>query len=158
MYRSLVSLSAFLLLAGCMEGSKPTPLSRGGSAAAKQTLYDRMGGEAVIAKVVDDLVANVIANDKIKEAHKRHFQEGDVAGLKRKLIDQIGEATGGPQKYMGKNMKEAHQGLGITEDDFNALAADLIKAMDKNGVGKTEQNELLRMFAAMKPDVVEKLD
>ena len=44
-----------------------------------------------------------------------------MAGLKKKLIEQIGEATGGPQKYTGKNMKDAHKGLVITDEDFDAL-------------------------------------
>src|SRR5262245_49212315 len=85
-----------LALAGCMEGGKPTPLAR------TPSLYTRLGGEPGLTRLVDDLVANVVLSDKIKPEHKRHFVKGDVAGLKRKLIEQLGEATGGPQKYTGK--------------------------------------------------------
>src|SRR5262249_11847148 len=108
----------------------------------QKSLYVRLGGEKAIARVVDDFVKQVIADDQIKEKHKKHFRSGDVAGLKRKLIDQIGEATGGPQKYKGKSMKEAHKGLGITNKDFDALAGDLVKALDKNKVGKAEKDQL----------------
>ncbi len=131
-----------------MESSKPSP--------AKRPLYDRLGGEKGITQVVDDFVANVAADPNIKEKHKRHFQEGDVASLKRKLIDQIGQATGGPQKYTGKDMKTAHQGLGITNADFDALVADLTKALDKNGVSQADRDELLTMLGGMRKDVVEK--
>jgi hemoglobin len=151
MFRRLVLLLLVVApLAGCMEGYKPTPLKRTAS------LYTRLGGDKAIAKVVDDFVANVVADEQIKEAHKKHFREGDVAGLKKKLIDQIGEATGGPQRYTGKNMKDAHQGLGITEKDFDALVADLVKALDQNKVGAAEKEELLAMLGKMKPDIVEK--
>jgi hemoglobin len=148
MIRTLVLLSVFL--PGCMENQKPTPLARGAS------LYDRLGGEAGITKVVDDFVASVMASDKIRAKHKEHFQKGDVAGLKRKLIDQIGEATGGPQKYKGKNMKDAHKGLGITDADFDALVECLVQALDRNKVGAQEKKEVLDLLGPMRKDVVEK--
>lgn len=154
--RMILIAGLFLGLAGCTEGRKPNPVSRAGLYdEPKKTLYERMGGESVIVKVVDDLVLNVVADPKIKDKHKKHFIEGDVPGLKKKLIDQIGEATGGPQKYTGKNMKDAHHNLGITDDDFNALAGDLVSALDKNNVGEAEKKELMTMLGTMRKDVVE---
>jgi hemoglobin len=145
-----IALTLCLLAIGCVEGQKPNPLPRA------TTLYQRLGGEPAITKVVDDFVANVLASDKIRQVHIEHFQKGDVAGLKRKLIDQIGEATGGPQKYKGKNMKDAHKGLDITDADFDALVAALEKALKKNGVAEAEQKDLLGLLAPMRKDVVER--
>jgi hemoglobin len=155
-----------LTLVGCMEGQKPTPLTRTSPTAgvlkdtvkAAPTLYRRLGGRTAIEKVVDDFVDNVVADDKIRPEHKKHFQEGDVAGLKRKLVDQIGAATGGPEHYTGKNMKEAHKGLGITNADFNALVADLVKALDRNRVPAKEQEDLKALLAPMRADIVERPD
>lgn len=124
----------------------------------KPSLYERLGKEPAIAKVIDDLVEIVAADENIKERHRKHFMEGDVALLKRKMVDQLGEATGGPQKYTGKNMKDAHKGMEITNKDFDALAADVIKALDKNKVGAEEKAELLQMLGSMRKDVVEKED
>src|SRR5262249_44705055 len=154
---------------GCMEGQKPSPLARrpGTDVASKPTtpdsqpvapkaaplLYERLGGEKAITKVVDDFVANVCADEAIKEKHKKHFMEGDVAGLKKKLVDQIGEATGGPQKYAGKNMKDAHKGLEISNKDFDALVGDLVKALDNNKVSPADKEELLKKLAPMRKDV-----
>jgi hemoglobin len=137
-----------VISSGCVEGRKDTP--------ARRTLYERMGGEQAIVAVVDDFVENVVADPKIKEIHKKHFREGDVAGLMQKLIDQIGEATGGPQQYKGKDMKTAHKGLGITDADFDALVDDLIKALDKNHVARADRDELLKMLGGMRKDIVEK--
>jgi hemoglobin len=164
-----------------MEGQKSNPLPRAGSKsepiaqlpatgpaetarekppepAPKPALYDRLGKEAGIAQVVDDFVAAVVADDDIREVHKKHFKEGDVAGLKKKLVDQIGEATGGPQKYTGKNMKDAHKGLEITNKDFDALVNDLAKAMDKNKVAEEDKKIILKTLETMRKDVVEKGD
>jgi hemoglobin len=153
-------------LAGCMEGQKPTPLARttATTGALKDTvqavpsLYKRLGGHTAIEKVVDDFVDAVVADDKIRPEHKKHFKEGDVAVLKRKLVDQIGEATGGPERYRGKNMKDAHKGLGITNADFDALVADLVKALDKNKVPPKEQEELKAILGPLRPEVVERPD
>jgi hemoglobin len=156
-YRRLLPLLLVISLTGCMEGTKPTPVKRvSDKEQSAKSLYDRLGGEKAIAKVVDDLVANVMADESYRPALKKHFKEGDVAGLKKKLVDQIGEATGGPQKYTGKSMKEAHKGLGITDAEFDALVNDLVKALDANKVPKPEQDELLGMLRKMRPDVVEK--
>ncbi|TPW00592.1 MAG: hemoglobin [bacterium] len=94
----------------------------------RPSLYERLGKEPAIAKVIDDLVEIVAADENIREKHRKHFMEGDVSLLKRKMVDQLGEATGGPQKYTGKNMKDAHKGMEITNKDFDALAADVIKS------------------------------
>jgi len=60
----------------------------------------------------------------------RHRSE--TAGL---VQDEAGgsdlEASGGPCKYTGKDMKSAHTGTGITSADFNALVEDLLAALDK---------------------------
>jgi hemoglobin len=150
---SLRALPCVLLivLAGCMEGQKPTPQQ-------KKPLYVRLGGEPAIARVVDDFVAEVVADPKIKERHKKHFMDDNVAALKKKLIDQVGEATGGPQKYTGKNMKDAHKGLEITNADFDALVGCLERALDRNKVGKAEKDELLGMLGGLRKDVVEKAE
>ncbi len=149
------ALFGVMLLAtvGCSEGQKATPAKR---PSADRTLYDRLGGEPAIIKVVDDFVANVLADKNIRKVHKDHFEKGDVAGLKKKLVDQIGEATGGPQKYTGKNMKDAHAGLGITDADFDALVGDLRKALDDNKVAPADRDELLQMLGTMRGDIVEK--
>jgi hemoglobin len=157
-----VLVIATLSLIGCMEGTKPAskspPASGSASTPTTRSLYERLGGEPAIVKVVNDFVANVVADPDIKDKHKKHFMEGDVAGLKKKLVDQIGEATGGPQKYTGKNMKDAHQSLAITDKDFNALVADLTKALDNNRVATKDKEELLNMLAPMRKDIVEAKD
>jgi hemoglobin len=156
-HRRFLPFVLALCLTSCMEGTKPTPLKRvSEDKQPAKSLYDRLGGEKAITKVIDDFVANVIADENYRPPLKKHFEEGDVAGLKKKLVDQIGEASGGPQKYTGKNMKEAHKGLGITNADFDALVADLVKALDDNHVGKAEKDALLGMLGKMRPDVVEK--
>jgi hemoglobin len=143
----LVSLAA----AACGGGSKT---SGGGTttppAGEQKPLYDRLGGKEAITAVVDDFLANVVADTRINA----RFANADAARLRQMLIDQICNATGGPCEYTGKNMIEAHTGMGITEDEFNALVEDLVKSLDKFQVGETEKNELLTALGGMKGEIV----
>lgn len=146
-----------LALAACGSKTKQPDTTAGegagtgsATAAEPQKLYDRLGGKDAIAKVVDMFVANVAADERINA----QFQNADITNLKTKLVDQICEASGGPCKYTGKNMKEAHVGMGITSADFDALVEDLVKAMKDAGVGEQEQRELLSVLGPMKPDIV----
>lgn len=151
--RLIIALA--LALAACGSKAKPDTTVGGdgaGSAAAAepQKLYDRLGGKDGIAKVVDMFIANVAADVRINA----QFQNADITNLKTKLVDQICEASGGPCKYTGKNMKEAHVGMAITGADFDALVEDLVKALKDAGVGEQEQGELLGVLGPMKPDIV----
>jgi len=132
------------------------PITAG--AQAKQTsLYDRLGGKKAITAVVDEFVGRVAADNRIN-----HFfaatasNPAQLAAFKGKLVDQICQAAGGPCKYTGKDMKTAHQGMGITTADFNALVEDLVGALDKFKVGATEKNQLLGVLGPMQSAIVEK--
>jgi len=120
-------------------------------APAKKSLYDRLGGKDAITKVVEEFTKNVAAD---KEINAR-FAKTDIKKLNASLVDQICEATGGPCKYKGKNMKDAHKGMKITEKEFTALVGDLVKALDKFKVPKAEKDELLGALGGMKGDIVE---
>ena len=120
-----------------------------------KSLYSRLGGRKAITAVVDEFVNNCAADTRIN----RFF--GDTAKdpkrlrkFKKNLVDQICQASGGPCKYTGKDMKSAHKGMGITDADFNALVEDLVKALDKFNVGATEKNELLGALGPLKGDIV----
>jgi hemoglobin len=116
----------------------------------KKTLYERLGGVDAIKAVVDDFVGNVAADKRIN----RYFAKADIIRLKRNLVDQICQGTGGPCVYRGRSMKEAHAGMGVRGRDFNALVGDLGKSLNKFKVPAREQKELVAILAPMKKDIV----
>jgi hemoglobin len=127
------------------------------AATAQKSLYDRLGGNTAIVAVVDDFVGNCAADKRINAFFAATAADaGRLAKFKGNLVDQICEASGGPRKYMGKDMKTAHQGMGISTADFNALVEDLTKTLVKFKVGKTEQDQLLGVLGPMKAQIVEK--
>ena len=137
-----------LALPGCMEGQKPNPLPRAGGSAAPPPLYARLGEEAGISKVVNDWVANIQADEDIPPEHKQRLQGGEGEGLKRKLVERMGAATGGPPKPGEPGLREScRELLGLNDADFDALVRDLDKALEKNNVGEKEREELKALLA-----------
>ena len=117
------------------------------------SLYKRLGGREGIRGVVDDFVAFLVADPRVKDRFTK-LTPAQVEKLKTNASDQVCAATGGPCSYLGKDMKAAHQGMNITEADWNATVEDLIKALDKRNVAKKDQQELLGLLAPMKKDIV----
>ncbi|MBV9746615.1 MAG: group 1 truncated hemoglobin [Acidobacteriia bacterium] len=141
-----------VLLAGIL--ALPATLMSGQS---KDALYKSLGGKKAITAVVDEFVARVAADNRINGFFKQTASDPKrLADFKMKLVDQICEASGGPCKYTGKDMKSAHAGMGISAADFNALVEDLVGALDKFHVKETDKNALLSVLGPMKGDIVEK--
>jgi truncated hemoglobin YjbI len=134
--------------------------SAGAAAAASKTLFDRLGGLPAITAVVDDFVGRAASDPKVNFTRKGTAAEWqatpeNVAHLKQLLVELIAQATGGPVKYTGRDMKSSHKGMGITEAEFGAIAADLKATLDKFKVPAKEQEDLFAIVGSTKADIVE---
>jgi len=138
----MVLMMLTVTLGACATMSEPEP-----------TLYKRLGGREGIRGVVDDFVAFLVADPRVKDRFTK-LTPAQVEKLKTNASDQICDATGGPCSYLGKDMKAAHTGMSITEADWSATVEDLIKALDKRNVAKKDQQELIGLLAPMKKDIV----
>ncbi len=121
------------------------------------TLWDRLGGEKGVRKVVDDFVAAVAADPKvdITRGGKYKLDALKVEDLKKKLVEMISEATGGPLKYTGKDMKTIHKGMGITDAEFDAAGGHLKAALEKNGVKPADTDAVMKVVGSTRKDIVE---
>jgi hemoglobin len=133
-----------------VESSLPPPQAK--------TLWERLGGEAGVAKVVDDLFAIAGPDPKVNFFRKAEVNPTpeQVAALKKSVIAFFSAATGGPIKYEGKSMKEAHAGMMITDAEFDAFAADLQKALEKNNVAPDDIKAVMTAVGGTRKDIVEK--
>lgn len=149
---SLLALGALLAV-----GAPSLVHAQGVEYPAPKSLYERLGGKPAIAAVVDEFVARVAADSRINKFFAATAADpARLAAFKGKLVDQICEASGGPCKYTGKDMKSAHMGMGISGADFGALVQDLVAALDKFKVPAKEKGELLGALGPMQPQIVEK--
>jgi len=125
-------------------------------------LWDRLGGDAGVKLVVDDFVDRAAKDDKANffrsEDKRKAFlaDEKKVKALKNGLVEFISDKTGGPHKYKGPSMKELHKGMGITDEEFNALADDLKAALEKNKVKAEDITLVMTAVEGTRKDIVEK--
>ena len=115
------------------------------------SLYDSLGGKDAIVAVVDDFSSRCAADGRINQK----FARTDITRLRKMLVDQVCEATGGPCRYTGRDMKEAHLDMGVTAGEFTALVGNLIATLSQFKVPQAEQDELISALAPMQGDIVE---
>ena len=152
MTHKLFRLIAIVIASGCAAAPpRPSPSSPTAPAARAPSLYERLGGKGAITAVVDELLTRVAHDGRINA----RFANADMPHLRTMLIEQICQATGGPCRYTGKDMRSTHAGMKITAGDFDALVGDLKDALDKFQVPAAEEHDLLGALGGMKPDIVQ---
>ena len=122
-------------------------------APATPSLYKRLGGREGIAGVVDGFVTNALADPRIGPAFKA-LPAAKVGPLKSNLADFICDQTGGPCSYVGRPMKEAHKGMGLAKEDFDACNAALAKALDSAKVAPPDKAEVMKLVQSLMPEIV----
>jgi len=115
------------------------------------SLYERLGGINAITAVVENFRDRVAGDTRINQK----FAQTDLGRLRKMLIDQVCEAAGGPCRYTGRSMKDAHKGMKVTSGEFDALVQDLVASLNQFKVGKKEQDEVLGVLGPLKTDIVE---
>jgi hemoglobin len=120
--------------------------------ASELSLYQRLGGEIVVTKIVEQTIKRVVDDPEVNQS----FHKVDLVKLDKLLVEQICSLTGGGCKYSGEDMKTVHAGLNITEREFYAMVEALRAELDSHNIGEREKNELLRILAPMKRDVITK--
>ena len=117
----------------------------------KKPLFERLGGKGAIEAVIDDFLGRVAKDERINAL----FAVGDVPRLRQRLVELVCQGTGGPCVYSGRDMKTAHQGMKITNEQFDALVGHLVATLDKFKVPAQEKNELLGVLGPMRASIVE---
>ncbi len=150
--RRFITQAATGLAAGAMlPVAAPTPAR----AATGTSLYARLGGYDAIAAVTDDFIGRLATDKQLTKFFVGHSKDS-LNRIRQLVVDQLCQATGGPCVYIGRDMKTAHKGLGISESDWQVTVKHLVATFDKFKVPERERNELLAIVSTLKGDIVEK--
>lgn len=114
------------------------------------SLYERLGGTEGITAIASDLVDLHLGNPRIAP----RYVESDIPRVKNAAATFFIAGTGGPSVYEGKDMLSAHRGMNIDNDEFMAVLDDAMEALEKNGIGQREKEEVLSILYGMKGDIV----
>ena len=149
MYRVIRGFAQALVL-GALSMAVSLPAT-----AAEKSLYERLGGYDAITAVVDDVVAQIAADEKLGRFWAHRGNDG-IAREKQLIVDFIVAKAGGPLYYAGREMKASHEGMRIDEKDWKILITALKSTLAKFQVPKRESGEVLGFFDGTKKEIVEK--
>ncbi|MBL8793543.1 MAG: group 1 truncated hemoglobin [Planctomycetia bacterium] len=125
--------------------------------AAATTLWERLGGEVNVRRIVNDFIDTALADPQVNYTRggKYKLTAEQIADQKNKLVTLASAIGGGPYKYEGKSMKEAHRGMAITDAEFDALLGHLRAALSKHQVNKVDAFFILQAIGSRRQDIVE---
>ena len=123
---------------------------------SEASLYERLGGVYSIASVVDELIERLEVNDILNANPILDKARTEVpkAGIKFRLTAMICQATGGPEVYHGRSMKDSHSHLNISNAEWNEMVKVFSQLLNDFNVPEKEQKELFALISPTKADIV----
>lgn len=122
-----------------------------------KTLYERMGGYDVMSGIVDDFLMR-LGDDAAFKRFGGGRSKDSLGRTKQLIKDQFCSLTGGPCAYTGRDMKTSHEGLEITQAEWDSMMVKLNATLDKFKIGETEKNEFVALIEKTRKDIVEKTE
>src|SRR5215510_163369 len=120
----------------------------------QRSLYHRLGGYDAIAAFVDDLLPRLMNDSQLRMYWKGKCKDS-LSKERQLLVDFLSSAFGGPTHYAGRDMKMSHEGLAISESDWNVFVQHTKATLKDLGVPEREQAEVLAAADSLKQDIVE---
>ena len=115
-----------------------------------RNLYQDLGGEAGVKRLVDRLLQKYKSDDRINDL----LENTNLDYFAERLNEYICMRTGGGCEYRGLSMVEAHSGMAIKEREFNYFVEDSQAAMTELGIAQGVQNRLLEVLARDQTEIV----
>ena len=99
------------------------------------TLYDRIGGTNGITDLVTAFYNRVLADEELAP----FFKNAKIAKLRAMQVELFSAALGGPVKYTGRPMAQAHRHLKIGLPDYQRFIRHLFDTLNAAGFALTDQ-------------------
>ena len=114
------------------------------------TLYDKYGGFSVISKLVQAFYEKVLASDNLAP----YFEDINMQKLMDHQAKFFSDILGGPVEYTGRELKVAHAGLGITEDDFIEMSELIEETLEDMNIDDSDIQTVMKIVNDSKGDIV----
>ena len=118
----------------------------------EKSVYDKIGGSAAVDAAVDIFYRKVLADDRINQ----FFDTVDMDNQHKKQKAFLTMAFGGPNNYTGKDMREGHKHMNLTEEHFNAVAENLVATLQELNVAQEDIDSVVAIALSVKDDVLNK--
>jgi hemoglobin len=104
---------------------------------AMNTLWEQLGGTQNMERIINDFIDRAISDPEVNYSRNGHFVLDDAAieFSKKKALEFISSAAGGPLQYSGRSLAEIHQGMQISNLEFDAVCKAFHNSLQRNGIG-----------------------
>jgi hemoglobin len=99
---------------------------------------------------IDAFYVKVLADDRVKH----FFDDVSMDKQRRKQKEFLSAAFGGPLPWTGKDMRKAHEGMGLTEAHFNAIAENLVNTLKDLKISQDLIDQVVAVALTTKDDVL----
>jgi hemoglobin len=113
-------------------------------------LYEEIGGRPALRAAVDVFYGRVLADPELAWL----FTVGVGVRHRAFVVTALGQALGGPERYWGPLLADAHRDLGITDAQFDRAAAHLSGALDELGVPRPLAGQVIAVVAKLRSAIV----
>jgi len=114
------------------------------------SVYESIGGAAAVDAAVDIFYRKVLSDDRISS----FFETVDMDGMRTSQKAFLTMAFGGPNEYTGKDMREAHKHMSLTEEHFTAVAEALVGTLEELSVPQEHIDTIVGIALSVKDDVL----
>lgn len=120
-----------------------------------ETLYDRLGGQTGIDKLVNRIVDLHLQNDVAGPRYQALTDEA-TDHAREKVKEFLAAGSGGPVEYTGRSMLETHTGMNVSAAEFVAVVDDIMQAMEEMEYPRPVRDEVLGVAYSLKEEIIHK--
>lgn len=117
---------------------------------AASSLFDRVGGISGVTRLVDDFYSHVLDDPLLRP----YFAGVELSKLRRMQFEFFCAALGGPTAYSGRTVRQAHQGLGISHEHFQAFIRHLFETLKDFPLSDEQRESVVARIGAYAGDVI----
>ncbi|HEU4499573.1 MAG TPA: group 1 truncated hemoglobin [Sphingomicrobium sp.] len=126
-------------------------------------LFDRLGGFFGIAAVVNNFSDAILVNPVLNAnpalaAWTQNEAATRLPGLKFLRTMWIASMVGGPIKYTGQPLEQAHERFNMTPAEFAEVGSEIVKALQAAGVAQADIDQAVCIYQTSMDEVVSETD
>jgi truncated hemoglobin YjbI len=128
------------------------------AAPGETSLYERLGGKDGLDRIAGDFFRGLETNPQLARQNPRIAAASagtDPVQRNKRFAEFLCQLVKGPCEYTGYPLEGIHAPLAISGDDWTLGGEELVRALNKNSVKRSDQNELLALIEPLKPRIAQ---
>jgi len=122
------------------------------AATAKNTVFERLGGDAGVERMVNRMYSTALEDPRVKSFFEKN--KAKVAKIKKKMVAFMGGRFGGPSTgYDIHNLRPTHYNMNVSDYHFDCII-DIIRAVLRDlGHDGQDVNDAVALLQPVRADV-----